>query len=87
MISLDKFIDEYARNVKGFNQKKTINKIEKHHSKVRGLIQTLREDINKELDSFSESIEEYADELRAKTNMREIISVSLGIPLEPDRIR
>jgi hypothetical protein len=54
---------------------------------VKNLIGRLRADVNKELDDFEESIEEYTDELRSKTNLREYISKSLGIPLEPCKVK
>jgi uncharacterized membrane protein len=81
VVSVDKFVDEYARNVRQVNGTKNMKKIEKHHSTVKHLIAQLREEINKELDGFEESINEYADELRAKTAMRDNISKLIKVEL------
>ena len=81
MVSVDKFIDDYARNVKNINESRTLKKIHKHHWAVKQLIDKLRADVNKKLDDFEASIDENADELRSKTKMRDFVSKSLGIPL------
>ena len=54
---------------------------------MKDLIGKLREDINQKLNNFEASIDEYAVELNAKTNMRSYISQALGIPLEPSRVK
>ena len=87
VVSVDKFIDEYGRNIRSLNGTQLMSKIGKHHASVRDLIGRLREDINRELDEFEESIDCYADEMRTKTNMRDFISKSLGIPLDPKQLK
>ena len=87
VIGVDQFVDEYSRNVKSLNQTKTRIKIEKHHQKVNELINTLRKDINQQLDNFELSIKEYAEELNIKTNLRDKISQSLKIPLDPKKLK
>ncbi len=47
MVSVDKFVDDYSKNVRQVNGPKNLKKIEKHHSAVKQLIGKLREDINK----------------------------------------
>lgn len=55
-MSVDKFVDEYARNVRQVSGSKNLKKIEKHHLQVKQLISKLRESVNKELDDFEDSI-------------------------------
>ena len=52
VISVDKFVDDYARNVGNANNPKVFNKIESNHRAVKSLIHKLRRDMNSELDSF-----------------------------------
>lgn len=42
---MDKFIDDYSRNIRQINGKKALKKIEKHHKDVKDLIFNLRESI------------------------------------------
>jgi hypothetical protein len=52
VVSVDKFIDDYTRNVKQAKTGTNLKKIEKHHQSVKSLIIKLRESINKQLDDF-----------------------------------
>lgn len=60
---------------------KTTTKIQAHYIQVKELISTLRRDITQQLKNFEQSIDEYAEELRRKTNSRDQISQILNIPL------
>jgi nitrate/nitrite-specific signal transduction histidine kinase len=63
------------------NPTKTTTKIQAHYIQVKELISTLRRDITQQLKNFEQSIDEYAEELRRKTNSRDQISQTLNIPL------
>ena len=87
MTSLDKFIDDYTRNVRQTNAQKSVQKIHKHHRAVRKLIGNLRESVNRSFDEFEASIDEYANELVHATSSRHNLSRQLNIPFEPSLIR
>lgn len=52
VVSVDKFIDDYARNVKQVKTGTNLKKIEKHHQSVKALIVKIRDSVNKQLDDF-----------------------------------
>ena len=52
VVSVDKFMDDYARNVKDINENRTMKKISKYHCSVKDLIGRLREEVNREFDHF-----------------------------------
>jgi len=52
VISVDKFVDEYGRNVGKMSDSKVLIRIERNQGAVKELIKRLRKDMNDELDSF-----------------------------------
>jgi gas vesicle protein len=81
VVSLDKFLDDYARNVRQGSSGRAARRIEKHHKEVKELIAKLRESVNQQLDDFEESIDTYAEELRNKTTMRQRLSKEMRVNL------